>query len=111
MRTTLALLAAACITVATSGTVRADAAEIYGKKCATCHGKDGKAQTTMGKKLGVKDLTDAKVQADSKDDKWAKSISEGVKDDKGKVVMAASKGVTPEEVKALVKICRDFKGK
>jgi mono/diheme cytochrome c family protein len=110
MRTTLALLAAAFIAVATAGTVRADAGETYGKKCASCHGKDGKGQTTMGKKLGVKDLTDAAVQAASKDDKWAKSIAEGVKDDKGKVVMAATK-VSPEEVKALVKICRDFKGK
>jgi mono/diheme cytochrome c family protein len=111
MRTTLTLLAAAFLTVAFTGTARADAAEIYGKKCASCHGKDGKGQTATGKKLSVKDLTDAKVQAEGKDDKWEKSIVEGVKNDQGKVVMVASKGLSPDDVKGLVKICRDFKGK
>ena len=45
----------------------ADAKETYGKACAKCHGEDGKGQTKMGQKLGLKDLSDAKVQADLTD--------------------------------------------
>ena len=90
----------------------AGAPEVFSQKCAGCHGKDGKAQTTMGKKLSVKDLTDAKVQAAAKDADWEKSITDGAKDASGKTVMPANKGkISPEDIKALVKVCRDFKGK
>ena len=35
-----------------------------------------------------------------------------VKDDAGKVAMPGNKGkISPEDIKALVKVCRDFKGK
>ena len=89
-----------------------EAPEIFAQKCAGCHGRDGKGQTTMGKKLSVKDFTDAKVQAAAKDADWEKGITEGVKDAAGKVVMQPSKGkISPEDIKALVKVCRDFKGK
>jgi mono/diheme cytochrome c family protein len=103
-----ALLALAFSASAVAGTP----AEIYAQKCAGCHGKDGKAQTAMGKKLSIKDLTDAKVQAAAKDADWEKAIADGQKDAAGKVVMPGSKGkLSPEEVKGLVKVCRDFKGK
>ena len=46
----------------------ADAKATYEKECAKCHGADGKGDTKMGKKLGAKDYTDAKVQAELKDD-------------------------------------------
>ncbi len=38
-------------------------AETFQKKCAACHGKDGKGQSDMAKKLGVKDLTVTKLSA------------------------------------------------
>src|SRR5712691_4869820 len=60
---TLALLLAGAVSVRA-----ADAKENYDKNCAKCHGEDGKGKTKMGEKLGVKDYTDAKVQADMKDD-------------------------------------------
>jgi mono/diheme cytochrome c family protein len=59
------------IAVSTLGliTARADDTQAtYDKQCAKCHGPDGKGDTKMGKKLGVKDYTDAKVQADLKDE-------------------------------------------
>ena len=40
-----------------------DVTAIWNMNCAACHGKDGKGQTMMGRKLAIKDLTDAKVQA------------------------------------------------
>src|SRR5579859_2577522 len=59
----------------------ADAKETWDKSCAKCHGEDGKGKTKMGEKLGVKDYTDAKVQAELKEDKMAKAIKEGIKED------------------------------
>ncbi len=91
-----------------AGMARADGTEMFGKKCAGCHGKDGKAATSMGKKLNMKDLTDAKVQAASTDAQWEKIILEGVKGEGGKLVMPATK-CSPDEAKALVKACRSFK--
>src|SRR5438105_11593726 len=58
----------------------AETKESYDKQCAKCHGEDGKGKTKMGEKLGVKDYTDAKVQADLKDPEMSKAIKEGVKE-------------------------------
>ena len=70
--------------------------------CAKCHGADGKGQTKMGQKLGVKDFTDAKVQADMKDDAVTKAIKEGLKDADGKTLMKPFDTLSDDEVKALV---------
>lgn len=108
MKTVLSMMLAALFALGVSGTVRADGMEMYGKKCAGCHGKDGKAATAMGKKLNIKDLTDAKVQASATDAQWEKIILEGYKSADGKLVMPATK-VTPAEAKDLVKACRSLK--
>jgi cytochrome c6 len=100
------------ISLSFPGVGRADGVDMFAKKCAACHGKDGKAQTAMGKKLGIKDLTDAKVQAAATDAEWGKTISEGAKDPSGKVVMPGNQGkISPDEVKDLVKYLRGLKGK
>jgi cytochrome c551/c552 len=86
-----------------------EAKVIYDKSCAKCHGADGAGQTKMGQKLGVKNYTDAKVQAAMKDEEMAKAIKEGVKDKEGKVVMKPTEGVSDAEVKGLVTLIRGFK--
>jgi len=86
----------------------ADAKATYEKDCAKCHGKDGKGQTMMGKKQGAKDYTDAKVQAELKDDAAIKAIKEGYKKD-GKEVMKPAEGLSDDEIKALVEYMRKFK--
>jgi mono/diheme cytochrome c family protein len=108
MKTLLKMTMAALLMFGVSGAARADGMEMFGKKCAGCHGKDGKAATSMGKKYQMKDLTDAKVQAGSTDAQWEKLILEGVKGADGKMTMPATK-VSPEEAKELVKACRSFK--
>jgi mono/diheme cytochrome c family protein len=85
-----------------------DAKETWEKSCAKCHGSDGKGDTKMGKKLDIKDLTDAKFQATLKDEDMAKAIKEGVKDG-DKTRMKPAEGITDEEVKALVAYVRAFK--
>ena len=60
----------------------ADAAkgkEAFEAKCANCHGKDGKGDTTMGKKLKLADLTDAKAMSGKTEADIAKIITQGGK--------------------------------
>lgn len=86
----------------------ADGKTIYTEQCAKCHGADGKGQTKMGQKLGIKDYTDAKVQADLKDDKACKSIKEGMKDG-DKTLMKPNDKLSDDEIKAVVAYLRAFK--
>jgi cytochrome c553 len=86
----------------------ADAKENWEKHCQKCHGEDGKGQTKMGAKAGVKDLTDAKVQGEFTDDKAFKAIKEGIKDG-DKTKMKPAEGLSDDEIKALVAKTRSFK--
>ena len=87
----------------------ADAKENWDNMCAKCHGADGKGDTKMGQKLGCKDFTDAKVQADMKDDAAFKAIKEGLKSDDGKTLMKPFDTLTDDEIKALVAYVRGLK--
>jgi mono/diheme cytochrome c family protein len=87
----------------------ADVKTNWDNDCAQCHGKDGRADTKMGKLLNAKDLTDPKVQAEFTDAKATQSIKEGVKQD-GKTTMKAFGGkLTDDEIKALVAYVRTLK--
>ena len=87
----------------------ADAKANWDSLCAKCHGADGKGDTKMGQKLGVKDMTDAKVQAELKDDAATKAIKEGLKDADGKTQMKPFDTLSDDEVKALVQYVRSLK--
>jgi len=87
----------------------AEAKETYEKDCAKCHGTDGKGDTKMGKKNGAKDYTDAKVQAELKDEAGVKAIKEGLKDKEGKQLMKPAEGISDADAKALVAYMRTFK--
>lgn len=98
------LLATAALTASA-----ADARENYEKACAKCHGKEGKGDTKMGQKLGIKDYSDAKVQAGFTDDDAIKAVKEGVKDKDGKTAMKPAEGLSEADIKALVSLVRSFK--
>jgi cytochrome c553 len=87
----------------------ADAKALYEQDCAKCHGVDGKGETKMGKKLGAKDYTDAKVQAELKDDAAVKAIKEGLKDKEGKSLMKPAEGMSDQDITGLVAYMRSFK--
>ena len=87
----------------------ADAKENWEKNCTKCHGADGKGKTKMGEKVGVKDYTDTKVQADLKDDAMTKAIKDGVKDGDKTKMKGFGDALSDDEIKALVKYVRDFK--
>ena len=87
----------------------ATAADNWENLCASCHGSDGKAQTKTGKKLKLRDYTDAKVQAELKDEDMIKATTDGVKVD-GKEKMKGFKAeLSADEIKDLVAHIRKFK--
>ena len=88
----------------------APAAENWENNCSKCHGADGKGQTKAGKKLQLKDYTDAKAQAEMKDEEMIKVINEGILDKAGKEKMKGYKAdLSADEIKDLVAYIRNFK--
>ena len=106
----LITLMAACAAIATVSANAADGKALFEEHCSKCHGKDGKGQTTMGKKSGAKDYTDAKVQAEVTDAEGIKAIKEGFKNTEGKVLMKPSE-LKDDEAKAIMEYMRTFKDK
>jgi len=103
------MLSIAALAAATLTARAGDAKALYDEHCAKCHGADGKGDTKMGKRLGVRDYTDAKVQDDLKDDAAFKAIKEGLKDKDGNTQMKPAEGLADDDIKALVAYMRTFK--
>jgi cytochrome c553 len=107
--TTKIALSSLALSLATGVALAAPAAENWDNLCSSCHGSDGKAQTKTGKKLKIRDYTDAKVQAELKDEEMLKAVTEGIKAD-GKEKMKAFKDeISADEAKDLVAYIRKFK--
>jgi mono/diheme cytochrome c family protein len=88
------ILAAALLSLLASPVALAGPAETFQAKCAACHGKDGKGQSDMAKKLGVKDLTVTKLPA--------AEIEKVVANGKGKMTPWKGK-LSDAEISALAK--------
>ena len=82
--------------------------DVYNARCATCHGRDGKAKTPIGVKLKTKDLTAGAVWKDLTDAAITKLIDTGTADK----AMPPYKGkFSAEETAALLKYLRVFQPK
>jgi mono/diheme cytochrome c family protein len=81
-----------------------DASVLFEKKCATCHGKDGQAQTFKAKFDHARNLTDAKWQSEVSDERLFNSISNG----KGKMP-AWGKKFSEAQINSLVAYVRKLK--
>jgi cytochrome c553 len=104
-----AIILATVMGFAATLTASADGAkDNWNKSCAKCHGADGAGQTNIGKRLGCKDYTDAKVQDALTDDAAFKAVKDGVKNN-DKTVMKASDNLSDDDIKALVAYMRTFK--
>ena len=104
---TVVLLSGALCWSATAG----DATALWNMNCAACHGRDGKGQTMMGRKLEIKDLTDAKVQASLTDDKVVKDIKDGITEDGRTKMKAFGDKFSADQIKDLVDHVRSLKAK
>lgn len=75
-------------------------AETFAAKCASCHGKDASGNTTIGKKMGLRDLGSAEVQKQT--DQQINDITA-----KGKKKMPAfEKKMSAQQIKDLVTYIR-----
>ena len=100
----------AAIVMMSSGVrVAADASATWAQNCASCHGKDGSGNTMMGKKLGVKDYHDTKVQAAFSDAEAERAIKEGVKTNGKETMKPFGNKLSDADIKALVAYIRSFK--
>jgi len=86
----------------------APASENWDHLCASCHGTDGKP-TKAGKKLKLRDYTDAAVQAELKDADLFKATKEGVKVDGKEKMKGYKDALTDAEITDLVAYIRKFK--
>jgi mono/diheme cytochrome c family protein len=103
------LLAAAfpALALAASG----EAAKIYKKSCALCHGDKGDGQGPAGKKLKATDFTDAKLMGERTDEQLADATKNGAKAKSikvGKKMPAYGAKVKDEQIKDLVALMRSF---
>ena len=100
----------AIVVIVSAGvSVAADASATWAQNCASCHGKDGSGNTMMGKKLGVKDYHDAKVQAAFSDAEAERAIKEGVKTNGKETMKPFGAKLSEADIKALVAHIRSFK--
>ena len=82
----------------------ANAAQIYEKQCASCHGKDGRAKTIKGKLKHARNFTDAEWQGKVSDERIFNSINNGKEK-----MPAYGKKLSQEQIEALVTYVRAFK--
>jgi cytochrome c553 len=87
----------------------ADPRANWEEHCAKCHGSVGKGDTKMGKKLRIRNLTTAKVQAEFTDEQAFEAMKQGLMNAQGKITMKATEGLSDEEMKALVGFVRGLK--
>jgi cytochrome c6 len=98
------------LTVATSlsskpGTLTTpDAAQLYAKHCASCHGNDGRAKTFRGKLKHARNLTDGEWQEKVSEERIFNSIMNG----KEKMPAYARK-LSQEQIESLVAYVRALK--
>jgi cytochrome c6 len=100
------------ISIASSATAREnsaipenpDASRLFEKKCAECHGKDGRSKSFRGKHTHARDLTDAEWQQRVSDERIYNSISNGKEK-----MPAFGKKLSEAEINSLVKYVRDLK--
>ena len=81
-----------------------DAKADFNDKCASCHGKDGRAKSLHAKHVHARDLTDASWQGDVSDERLFNSISNG----KGKMP-SFKKKLSDNQIDALVTYVRQLK--
>ena len=97
------ILTAAGFVLASLSGYAVDAKAVWDKQCKKCHGEDGSGQTTLGKKLKIKDYTDAASLKEFSDEDLFKMTKDGVE----KTKMAGyAKKCSDEEIQALVAYMR-----
>jgi mono/diheme cytochrome c family protein len=102
---TVAVLAVAVVALPAPAAAE-DAAKIFAKSCAPCHGKAGEPSAVFLKQ-GVRNFADPAWQKAATDAELEKTIREGKK---GTMMASFEKQFSAEEIKALVAYVRKLGG-
>ncbi|MCP3144151.1 c-type cytochrome [Pyxidicoccus xibeiensis] len=84
-------------------------ADVWKAKCKSCHGEDGKAQTKMGQKESIVDLTQPAWQKAQTDADIREVIADG--SPRNTRMKAFKDRLTPQQIDALVGYIRTMKAK
>ena len=98
------LLSSLAITGEANHSSARSAAELYTKYCASCHGKDGRANSLKGKLKHARDLTDPAWQDRVGDERLFNSIMNGKEKMPG-----FSKKMSEQEINTLISYVRSLK--
>jgi mono/diheme cytochrome c family protein len=82
-----------------------DAAALFDKNCARCHGKDGRAKTHRGRLYGARNLTDPDWQAQATDARIIGAIKKGPE-----AMPSFEKKLSEAEIASLAAYVRTLKG-
>ena len=82
-----------------------EAAALFKSKCATCHGKDGRAKTFKAKFNSARNLTDASWQERVTDERIFNSIANG----RGSKMPAYGEKLSDAQIESLVAHVRSLK--
>ena len=84
--------------------VAGDVGSLYNKRCAECHGKDGRSKSFKGKLTHARNLADAEWQERVSDERIYNSISNGKEK-----MPAFGKKLSEAEINSLVTYVRNLK--
>ncbi|HTX73634.1 MAG TPA: c-type cytochrome [Rectinemataceae bacterium] len=101
-RVALVAVMAAALVLPTPPAAAEDAAKIFARSCAPCHGKDGQPNAVFAKQ-GVRNFTDAAWQKATPDAQIEKTIREGKQ---GTMMASFEKQLSPQEIKSLAAYIR-----
>jgi cytochrome c6 len=90
-----------------AGSKTRPASQVYRRYCISCHGPDGKAQTSKGKFSHARDLSDVEWHGQVTDERIFNSIMNG-RNVRGNMPAFANK-LNEKEVNALVEFVRGLK--
>ena len=111
MRLCLVVFFVACLAViagAANNNRARSAPVLYRKYCVSCHGSDGRAQTSKGKFSHARDLTDAQWHEDVSDERIFNSIMNG-RNVRGNMPSFSDK-ISQAEAESLVSFVRRMRG-
>lgn len=104
MRKTAVVLVISMIGVLLPASASADGGELFERKCSTCHGNDGKGNTAIGKKKGIRALGSPEVQAQTDSELTAQIADGGPEGDRQHAFK--DKGLSREDISELVTFVR-----
>jgi len=112
MRTTARTLAAAALSAAACGALLAAAgtppgsrpSDLYMRRCARCHGKDGRGRTPKGRQLKARDFTDPDFQVQKSDAALLDAVINGTDHD----MPAFGTILSGTQIRSLVEVVRKF---